>query len=72
MINEELKKAKLYAMEYAQNECGRNLSSYAYERERLFTAKDLEIAFLEGSGVKKSESSSLLKEKESRIFYHDL
>lgn len=71
-MNEELKKAKLYAMEYAQNECGRNLSSYAYERERLFTAKDLEIAFLEGIGIKNSETSSHLKENKSGIFFHDL
>lgn len=72
MLKEEIRKAKLYAMEYAQNECGRNLSSYAYERERLFTAKDLEIAFLEGQGIKKGETSSHLKENKVGISFHDL
>ena len=71
-MNEELRKAKLYAMEYAQKECGRNLSMYAYDREQLFTAKDLEKAFLEGRGVKQNETSSHLKENKSGIFFHDL
>lgn len=71
-MNDELRKAKLYAMEYAQKECGRHLSMYAYEREQLFTAKDLEAAFLAGRGVNKGEYSSHLNENKSGIFFHDL
>lgn len=67
------REAKLYAMRKVQDMLGRSLSSREFQNDRLFTAKDLEEAFLRGRGLDPSdkENIALANRKGGWGFYMD-